>query len=301
MMTRPVCETHDTSPSLSLSSAGLLTCLGEISVEQFLEGYWQQQPLLVRNAFPGFITPVTPDELVSMACDTDASRLVLEQGGQEPWEVRHGPLLERDFTELPDSHWSLLVNDTEQLKPDLEQIIAPFRFIPDWRIDDLMISYAVDGGSVGPHVDAYDVFLLQGAGERRWQISTQPVDDDNFIPDIDLRVLAHFEPEYDWILKPGDMLYLPPGVAHYGAAIGECMTYSIGFRAPSQADLLEDLLGELLENPVLQQRFADPGRTLQHDPTKLSTQDLERLTDFVMEVLPDRPAVKAWLTEAYSS
>lgn len=302
-MTQPAIETINISslPNPQTKThgirEGMLSHLGQIPTEHFLRDYWQQHPLLIRNAFPNFTSPVTPNDLAAMACDTDAARLVLEKGGRIPWEVQHGPLLERNLTDLPESHWSLLVNDTEQLEPDLQQIIEPFRFIPDWRIDDLMISYAVDGGSVGPHVDAYDVFLLQGSGQRRWQISTQLVDEDNFIPDIDLRVLADFTPEHEWVLNPGDMLYLPPDVAHHGVALGECMTYSIGFRAPSQADLLEDLLGELLDAPALQQRFTDPGRTLQDDPTQLSPQDLEQLTDFVMQVLPDRAAVTTWLKQ----
>ncbi len=298
-VTEPALETINPTSALPLSAAGVLSCLGQIPVEQFLQQFWQQRPLLIRNAFPNFTSPITPDELAAMAGATEAARLVLEKDGRTPWEVQHGPLSGRDFAALPDSDWSLLVNDTEQLRPDLQRIIAPFRFIPDWRIDDLMISYAVNGGSVGPHVDAYDVFLLQGAGQRRWQISTQPTEADNYLADIDLRVLAHFSPEQEWLLEPGDMLYLPPGVAHHGVAVGECMTYSIGFRAPSQADLLEDLLGELLDNPVLQQRFTDPRRPQAADPSQLSGQDLDQLTDFVMAALPDRAAVKTWLTQSY--
>ena len=275
----------------------VLTHLGDLPVEVFLQDYWQQKPLLVRQAFPKFQSPLSPDELAGLACDTDTARLVLEKGGKTPWEVRHGPLRKKDFAKLPSSHWTLLVNDIEKLLPEFSEIIEPFRFIPDWRIDDLMISYAVDAGSVGPHVDAYDVFLLQAYGQRRWQISTAACTEDNFIPDLDLRIMQHFSAEQEWVLEPGDMLYLPPDLPHYGVAVGECMTYSIGFRAPSRADLLEDLLGYVLEQPAMQERFRDPKRVLQAEPSQLSDADLERLTDFVMDALPNRAAIQAWLKE----
>lgn len=275
----------------------ILTQLGELSTEAFLRDYWQQKPLLIRQAFPNFQSPLSSDELAGLACDTDTARLVLEKGGKNPWEVRHGPLRNKDFAKLPATHWTLLVNDIEKLLPEFAEIIEPFRFIPDWRIDDLMISYAVDGGSVGPHIDAYDVFLLQAHGQRRWQISTQTCTEDNFIPDIDLRIMREFVAEEEWILEPGDMLYLPPDVAHYGVAVGECMTYSIGFRAPSRADLLEDLLGYIMEKPEMQERLRDPKRSLQADPSELTAADLERLTEFVLSALPNRETIRAWLQE----
>lgn len=273
----------------------ILTQLGSLSAEEFLADYWQQKPLLIRQAFPQFRSPLSPDELAGLACDTDTARLVLEKGGKTPWEVRHGPLRKKDLAKLPSTHWTLLVNDIEKLLPEFAEIIEPFRFIPDWRIDDLMISYAVEGGSVGPHVDAYDVFLLQAQGQRRWQISAQPCAADNFIPDIDLRIMQSFTAEEEWVLEPGDMLYLPPDLPHYGVALGECMTYSIGFRAPSRADLLEDLLGHLLEQAPMQERFRDPKRSLQTNPSTLADADLERLTEFILETLPDRATIRAWL------
>lgn len=275
----------------------ILTQLGELSIEEFLRDYWQQKPLLIRQAFPNFQSPLSSNELAGLACDTDTARLVLEKGGSSLWEVRHGPLRKKDFNKLPATHWTLLVNDIEKLLPEFAEIIEPFRFIPDWRIDDLMISYAVDGGSVGPHVDAYDVFLLQAQGKRHWQISHQACAEDNFIPDIDLRIMREFVAEAEWTLEPGDILYLPPDVPHYGVAVGECMTYSIGFRAPSRADLLEDLLGQILEQPAMQERFRDPKRRLQVDPTNLAEDDLERLTEFILEALPDREAIRRWLQE----
>ena len=163
---------------------------------KFLRDYWQQKPLLVRKAIPGFKSPISPEELAGLACDEEVvSRLVMERGGRTPWELRRGPFTEEDFLELPETHWTLLVSDVEKQAPDMAGLIEPFRFVPDWRIDDLMISYAPEHGTVGPHVDDYDVFLLQGLGRRRWQISTQPIDPDNFRPDVELRIMDEFEAE----------------------------------------------------------------------------------------------------------
>lgn len=269
---------------------------GDISVEEFLRDYWQKKPLLIRNAFPNFQSPITQDELAGLACETDTARIVIEQGGAHPWEVRHGAFDDDDFSNLPATHWTLLVNDTDQHLPELKAVMEPFRFIPDWRIDDLMISFAVEGGSVGPHVDAYDVFLLQAQGQRRWQITTQPAHPDNFLPDLELRIMRDFQAEQEWIVEPGDLLYLPPNVPHYGVALNECMTYSIGFRAPSQADMLEKLLEDSLEDARLQQRFADPERIPQANPGELTTVDMDRLIDFVVDALPqDEQSLQLWL------
>ena len=172
----------------------------------------------------------------------------MERGGRTPWELRRGPFTEEDFLELPETHWTLLVSDVEKQAPDMAALIEPFRFVPDWRIDDLMISYAPEHGTVGPHVDDYDVFLLQALGQRRWQISTQPVDPDNFLPDTELRIMDEFEPVQDWVLEPGDLLYLPPKVAHHGVALGPCMTCSIGFRAPLHSDMVGRYVDFLMED-----------------------------------------------------
>jgi len=269
---------------------------GDISIEVFLRDYWQKKPLLIRNAFPDFESPITPDELAGLACETDTARIVIEKGGKHAWEVRHGAFDDADFTNLPETHWTLLVNDTDQHLAELKAVMEPFRFIPDWRIDDLMISFAVEGGSVGPHVDEYDVFLIQAQGQRRWQITTQPAKPDNFLAGLDLRIMRDFEAEQEWIVNPGDMLYLPPNVPHYGVALNECMTYSVGFRAPSQAEMLENLVENLLEDPRLKQRFNDSERECQAHPGELTAGDMERLIDFVVDALPqDTQALQLWL------
>lgn len=263
--------------------------LGELSEAEFLRDYWQQKPLLIRQAFPDFESPITPDELAGLACEVDAARIVIEKGGNYPWEVRHGAFREKEFATLPETHWTLLVNDTDLYLPELKQVMEPFRFIPDWRMDDLMISFAVAGGSVGPHVDEYDVFLIQAHGQRRWQITTQTAKPDNFLPDLELRIMREFIPEQEWVLEPGDMLYLPPNVPHYGVALNDCMTYSVGFRAPSQADMLQFFIEELLEQPRLQQRFADRQRKTQANPGEISAADLETLLNLLNEGLKPAP------------
>lgn len=232
------------------------TLLGGLSVAGFLHDHWQRRPLLVRGAFPGLVPLIDGDELAGLACEEEVeSRLVT----RPDYRLRHGPFSARDFAALPERDWTLLVQDCDKHVPELaDQLIGPFRFIPDWRIDDLMISWAADGGGVGPHVDQYDVFLLQLQGRRRWRIAAHQAHWRE-LPGLDLRVLADFVPEQDWILEPGDMLYLPPGVAHDGVALGPCMTASIGFRAPSHRELVSDLAEWLYQQVPEDLRYADAG------------------------------------------
>ncbi|HNM43114.1 cupin domain-containing protein [Plasticicumulans sp.] len=263
-----------------------LPLLGGLTVRQFLRDYWQQKPLLVRKAIPGFKSPISPEELAGLACDEEVvSRLVMERGGRTPWELRRGPFTEEDFLELPETHWTLLVSDVEKQAPDMAGLIEPFRFVPDWRIDDLMISYAPEHGTVGPHVDDYDVFLLQGLGRRRWQISTQPVDPDNFLPDVELRILDEFEAEQEWVLEPGDLLYLPPKVAHHGIALGPCMTYSIGFRAPLHSDMIGRYVDFLMEEADHELRYRDEGLAPQDNPGRIGADALDRIKDLIRSSL----------------
>jgi len=174
------------------------------------------------------------------------------------WILRNGPFAESDFATLPKTHWTLLVQDVDKWDADVAALLQPFDFLPSWRVDDVMISYAEDGGSVGAHVDQYDVFLLQGLGRRRWQISVDPEAPKTFRDDTELRLLREFAATHEWVLEPGDMLYLPPGVPHHGVALGACMTYSIGMRAPSQAELLIDFAETLAERVPETSRLTDP-------------------------------------------
>lgn len=236
-----------------------LTLLGGLTPRGFLGRYWQKKPLLVRNAFPGFIAPITPEELAGLACESGVeSRLVIQTRRAPGWKLRQGPFRHKVFAGLPRSRWTLLVQDVDKHVPAVSRLLDPFRFIPNWRIDDVMVSYAADGGSVGPHVDAYDVFLLQAEGMRRWDIHSGPQKEVT-LPGLELRQVRRFTPEESWLLRPGDMLYLPPGVAHHGVAFGDCMTYSIGFRAPTGAEMLGDFTGLLMQQVKRNVHYTDPG------------------------------------------
>ena len=271
------------------------TLLGGLRPADFLRDYWQRRPLLVRQAMPELVSPLSPEELAGLSLEAEIpSRLVIERGAA-PWEVRYGPFTEQDFAELPPSHWSLLVTDLEKFVPELGSLVEPFRFIPDWRIDDLMISYAPPQGSVGPHTDAYDVFLLQLHGHRRWQIDSRPVAADNRLPDTSLSIMRDFEAEQEWVLAPGDMLYLPPHVAHHGVALDDCMTASIGFRAPSQKDLLGAWLDDTVARLDPERRYADPGLAAQGNPGEINREARSRAIELLREALTtDDAALERW-------
>lgn len=248
---------------------------GSVTREQFLERHWQRAPLLFRGAMPHFRSPVSADELAGLACEEDVeSRLVQGHVGTR-FRLEHGPFDASRFKRLPERDWTLLVQDVDKLVPTLAHLLEPFRFIPDWRIDDIMVSFAAPGGSVGPHTDQYDVFLLQAQGRRRWQLSRRFAPE--LRPDSDLKVLANFTPEEELIAEPGDILYLPPNVAHFGVALDEAMTFSIGFRAPDQRELMLGLAEELIDRVAAGERFSDPGRLATQDPTELMASDLSRL------------------------
>jgi 50S ribosomal protein L16 3-hydroxylase len=264
-----------------------LSHLGDMPIETFLRDYWQKKPLLIRNAFPGFESPIDGDELAGLALEEEIeSRLVLERG-VTPWELRNGPFDEETFATLPESHWTLLVQAVDQWVPEVHDLLQHFRFIPNWRLDDIMISYAADQGSVGPHYDYYDVFLLQGAGKRRWRIGQECNAYSEHLQDAKLNILQEFEQQEEWVLEPGDMLYIPPGIAHWGVAEGECITYSIGFRAPSHADILCDLSEDIAMRLTNDQRFSDPDLQPQSNPGQISKQAVDQVKNILLEQLTD--------------
>lgn len=283
------------------------TVLAAISAEEFLADYWQQKPLLLRAAWPDFDPNLEPEELAGLALEsTIDSRLVIEKKPAEAdrpseWTLREPPFTEQDFTSLPQRNWSLLVNDIDKHLPEFQEILAAFSFLPSWRIDDLMISYAAPGGSVGPHTDDYDVFLIQAYGQRHWHINQQPVSPDNYLPDTDLRIMKSFETEDDWVLNPGDILYLPPGIAHHGIAIDRCMTYSVGFRAPTNLALLDQFIDHCYDNEVKPARFTDPKRRIADNPTDITQADVGSLRDLLTSALslPD-DEFQAWLGKTLS-
>ena len=240
-----------------------LALLGGLSPAQFMRRHWQKRPLLVRQALPGVTPPLARAELFALAASSDVeSRLVVREG--DAWSVRSGPLARRSLPALTRENWTLLVQGLDLHVDAAQQLLTHFRFLPQARLDDLMMSWASHGGGVGPHLDSYDVFLLQVQGQRRWRVSA--ASDPRFIPDLPLKILSHFKPQQEWLLEPGDMLYLPPGWAHDGTAIGECMTCSIGFRAPAAAALAGEILARLSD-----EAGADEASTIYRDPAQAAT------------------------------
>ncbi|MBK1630277.1 hypothetical protein CKO31_05850 [Thiohalocapsa halophila] len=230
-----------------------------LDASRFLADYWQRRPLLLPGAFAGIGSPIEPDELAGLACEPEVeARIVQEHGAQRPWQVSHGPFDESVFAALPETHWTLLVQDVDKHVPAVAGLLACFDFLPEWRLDDIMVSWAEDGGSVGPHLDQYDVFLVQVQGWRRWRIDTRPSPPADCVPDLDLRLLKHFQPDADWLLGPGDVLYLPPGVPHWGIAEGPCMTWSVGLRAPAWRELAADWLQYAVDALTGDGRWRDP-------------------------------------------
>lgn len=245
---------------------------------QFLRDYWQKRPLLVRRAFPDFTAPLSPEDLAGLACEEQAlSRLVQHDRASDSWSLRQGPFAEEEFPRLPRQDWTLLVQDVDKWDADVAALLTAFEFLPRWRIDDIMVSFAAPGGSVGAHVDQYDVFLLQGEGHRRWQIDARPNPPLEFRDDVELRLLQRFEPSHDWTLAPGDMLYLPPGVPHHGVAIDACLTFSIGMRAPAQSELLVDFAEYVAEQLPESGRFADPDLAPAAEPGEIDEAALGRV------------------------
>lgn len=259
-----------------------LALLAGLTPRAFLRRHWQKRPLLVRGAFPSFRDPITPAGLLRLAArESVESRLVLERGGRRPWQVVSGPLEPAQRRALGPSHWTVLVQNVDAHVESVAALLDPFSFLPRWRVDDVMVSLAAPRGSVGPHVDSYDVFLLQGRGRRRWRIARRFRD--AYRPGLDLRVLRGFHGEEEWVLEPGDMLYLPPGVAHHGVALEECLTYSIGFRAPAERDLVAGYLQRVVIGADPVRRYVDPDLAPTDEPGEISAAAIGRLRAMVAQ------------------
>jgi 50S ribosomal protein L16 3-hydroxylase len=275
-----------------------LPLLGNLSPAQFMRRYWQKKPLLIRQAIPGFRALLSRPELFALAEQEDVeSRLVRRIGTS--WELRRGaPMARRALPSIRHTDWTLLMQGMDLHHDGLHQLLQQFRFVPEARLDDLMISYATEGGGVGPHFDSYDVFLLQAHGQRRWRIGRQK--NLELLPDVPLKVLAHFEPEEEFVLDPGDMLYLPPRYAHDGIAVGECMTYSIGFRAPKRAELARELLPRMVEDAiddVDSPLYRDPGQAATARPAEIPAALATFAQQAVMDVFKDARSLPRALGE----
>lgn len=282
-----------------------LPLLGGLSPETFMRRYWHKKPLMVRQAIPGFKAPLPRSALFDLAAQEDVeSRLVTleRRRGKEHWALQRGPFARRALPALQTPEWTLLVQGVDLHSDAVHELMNRFRFIPDARLDDLMISYASEGGGVGPHFDNYDVFLLQAHGKRRWRIGRQ--DDLSLKPGMPVKILANFQPEQEFVLEPGDMLYLPPHYAHDGVAEGgECMTYSIGFRSPKAGELAQELLQRLAEDAVEavgEDFYRDPRQAAVASPAALPA-ELQRFARRALrQALQDPQALARTLGEAMS-
>ncbi len=265
--------------------------LGELSTSEFLRDFWQKKPLLIRNAIPGFEGLLDPDELKGLSFREDVqSRIVTFEEGK--WSLEHGPFGKKDFRRRPGC-WTLLVQGVNHFLAEGEKLLRHFDFIPHARLDDLMVSFAPNGCGVGPHFDSYDVFLLQGMGGRRWQISSNQGRE--LVPDAPLRILSRFDPEQEWILEPGDMLYLPPKYAHNGIALGDSMTYSIGFRAPSHQELATQFLVHLQDHFEISGMYEDPDLEAQDHPAEIGRNMLEKVGKVIDSIRWDEKDVEQFL------
>jgi len=273
---------------------------GDISVQTFLEDYWQKKPLLIKNAFPEAESWILPDELAGLSLEENIESRIIQELGDNQWSLRTGPFNESELQSMPEKRWTLLIQAIDHYLPEFSQLMEAFRFIPSWRIDDVMVSYATDGGSVGPHYDHYDVFLIQSAGQRHWQVGQYCDDDTALLPDLPVRILSDFQEAQSWLVSPGDMLYLPPAMAHHGVAVGECMTVSVGFRAPSHKEILSHFTDFMLDKYCDDQRLNDPGLSQQASTGWLAPAAIQKIQRVLQAASEDTDAIRQWFAQYQS-
>ncbi|WP_180038590.1 cupin domain-containing protein [Acinetobacter sp. YH16052] len=263
-----------------------LDVLGGITAEQFLSEYWQKKPLLVRNAMPEIASLLEPNDVMELALEEHVTARLIKQKDRDPnqWSVKSSPLLKADFQKMP-KLWTLLVQAVDHYSFDLSALWKKFPFIPQWRRDDIMVSYAPQGGSVGKHFDFYDVFLVQGYGHRRWQLGQMCDTETPFVPGQPLKLLPEIEVNFDEVLAPGDLLYVPPGLAHYGVAEDDCLTYSFGFRMPNISDMMDRVGDKFSENETLRNPLLDIIRDQVGAIGEVSSNELEYLKEHIMQQL----------------
>lgn len=272
---------------------------GNLTPAQFLRDYWQQKPLFIKNAVPEIAGLIDGGDLAGLALEDNAESRIVLRHADGSWELRRGPFTEKSFKKLPEKDWTLLVQAVDQFLPDAAELLERFNFLPNWRIDDLMVSYAAPGGGVGPHYDSYDVFLIQGVGTRLWKIGPE-VGDEDLLPHPDLRILKKMPVTQEFLCEPGDLLYLPPRVAHWGVARDECMTYSVGFRAPSDRELLDAFCNHLVERIPEQQRYGDAGIKPAIHPGLLDAKSITSLRARIVNLLAEPGVLEDFLGRALS-
>lgn len=268
-----------------------------INVSDFLTNYWQKKPLVLRNALPEFTNLLSAEELAGLAMEEEIdSRMVFRTPEKPPfWHLKNGPFVEKDFRNLPKTHWTLLVQGVDRVVPELALLFNHFDFIPQWRVDDLMISYATESGSVGPHYDNYDVFLYQAKGSRKWSLTSKHCNPDNCLPDIPLRIMQTFDVEEEYILEEGDMLYLPAHIGHYGTAIGtDCITYSFGYRSYSDQEFWDSFGDFCAEKKVSKSLYRDPNWTTLQGTSEIPLEALENAKKVMQAMLEDKSQLTSW-------
>lgn len=269
----------------------------EITLKTFLQEYWQKKPLVIRNALPEFTNPLSPDELAGLALEEDIeSRIVIETPDEQTqWHLKRGPFSEADFSRLPQTNWTLLVQGVDRIIPEVNELLNHFDFIPQWRFDDVMISYAALNGSVGPHYDNYDVFLYQAQGRRKWYLTSKKCIPENYISTLELRIMNEFDIEQEFILEEGDMLYLPPHIGHYGIALSDqCMTYSFGYRSYQGQELWDSLGDFLSEKELFKSLYRDPDwSNLQHT-SEISESAWKQAKNLLLQLLDNDHIMKSW-------
>jgi len=265
--------------------------LNDLTPQQFLDQYWQKKPVIIRQGISDFNNPISPDEFAGLAMEEQVeSRLVWQEDGK--WQAQHGPF--EDYSHLGDKDWSLLIQGVDHWDEQVGELIRPFRFLPNWRIDDVMVSYATPGGGVGPHVDNYDVFIIQGSGKRHWQVGSN----DELKEVIAHSALLHvekFSPIIDVELLPGDILYIPPGFPHQGVALEESMSFSVGFRTSSKISLLSNLADFMIDQQLGNEMVVDPERQTTTTPGLIPQQDVAKLQQAMRSLLEDETALTAFL------
>jgi 50S ribosomal protein L16 3-hydroxylase len=280
-----------------------LAVLGGITAEQFLNEYWQKKPLLVRNAMPEIIGLLEPADVQELALEEHVTARLIRQKNKNPneWHVKSAPLTKGDFQKLPNL-WTLLVQAVDHYSFDIAELWKKFPFIPQWRRDDIMVSYAPKGGSVGKHFDFYDVFLVQGHGHRRWQLGQMCDESTQFIPDQPLKLLAEMDVHFDEVLAPGDLLYVPPGLSHYGIAEDDCLTFSFGFRMPNLSEMIDQVSDKFAENTSLKNPLADIARQQTAHLGEINSTEFAYLKTQLLDYLTQAPefdaAIMAYMSEA---
>ncbi|ENV32830.1 ribosomal protein uL16 3-hydroxylase [Acinetobacter gerneri] len=263
-----------------------LDVLGGITAEQFLAEYWQKKPLLVRNALPEIINILEPNDVQELALDENITARLIKQKDKDPnqWSVKTSPLTKGDFQKIP-KLWTLLVQAVDHYSFDLAELWKKFPFIPQWRRDDIMVSYAPKGGSVGKHFDFYDVFLVQGYGQRRWQLGQMCDGDTDFVANQPLKLLPEMDVNFDEVLNPGDLLYVPPGLSHYGVAENDCLTFSFGFRMPNIAEMLDRTCDRLADKDQFKRPLIDISRDKISQIGEITQNELEYLKAEIIQRL----------------